>query len=315
MKSSFNPNIVLLSDCHLVSSNVNPVGRLDDAQEAGLKKIEYILDWASKNRCDILQAGDFLDSSRSWILHSKLLSLFNKYDNVKIFTVFGQHDLYMRSEEYKAATSLGALIESDYLTVLDEKPYLYLLGARIYGCSYGKEIPKPIDGSRKNILVIHKEILDEPLFKGMSYTDCYEFLKRQKDYSLILCGDIHQKFFGKNDKGPITRYILNTGPLLRLEATKYNFQHQPCFAALDIENWKIKWFDIPCSLAEDVLSRKHLENKVNSSNAFDQFIKKVKGTEFFGVDFMKNLDVYFKNNKIDEKVKQEIYAQRDKEAK
>ncbi len=141
----------MLSDCHLTSSN--SIGRLDDVFEAGISKFSFVLEYASKNDCLILQAGDFLDSSRSWMLHSRLVGLFKKYPKVQIFIVRGQHDFYMYSEKSKDATSLGVFVQLGYLHELDEVPINITREIHLYGCSWGQKIPVP----RYN----KKEIYDE----------------------------------------------------------------------------------------------------------------------------------------------------------
>ncbi len=299
----------MLSDCHLTSSN--SIGRLDDVFEAGISKFSFVLEYASKNDCLILQAGDFLDSSRSWMLHSRLVGLFKKYPKVQIFIVRGQHDFYMYSEKSKDATSLGVFVQLGYLHELDEVPINITREIHLYGCSWGQKIPVPRYNKKEisNILVIHAPILATIQFKGQNYIKALSFLEKNKDYDLILCGDIHQKFFFEKEG----RYILNTGPMLRLEANFYNLKHHPCFAVLDLEKWKVKWVEIPCSSADGVLSRKHIESRDESQNMLDEFVHVVNNAEFKGVDFFQNLNDYMMKNRVRKEVRQVIEEIRRKE--
>lgn len=287
--------LVLLSDCHL--SATNPIGRLDDILETSLRKMEFVLNYAEENKATILQAADFLDTSRSWTLHSKLLALFNKHKRVKIYLIYGQHDMYMRSEESKYATSLGAFIEAGYLDILSDNP-IQIGGMDVYGCSYGKEIPKVVSTRNFNVLVIHADIGDKPLYAGHKFTHAEKFLEKNKDYDLILTGDIHQKFLFRIKD----RYIINTGPMVRLEATKYNIRHIPCFAVFDSNIDKIKWVEIPHEDYEEVFSRKHIEDKNRNENVLNEFIDKIKNANFQSVDFFSNLEKYLKENKVSKEV-------------
>lgn len=294
--------IILLSDCHLSSSN--PIGRLDDVLETSLRKMEFILNYAKEKKIKIvLQAGDFLDTSRSWILHSSLVDIFNEYKESKIFTCYGQHDTYMNSEESKLSTSLGIFIKSGYLNLLGEKPYsIEEENINIYGCSWGQKIPVPQKSNGQNILVIHESITFSPLFKGHQYLDAKDFLRKEKDYHLILCGDIHRQFFfGSKD-----RMILNLGPLLRLDVSRYSLEHKPCFAVLDTDKWDVSFVNVPHEPAEEIMSRKHIEDREKTSGKLDEFIQTIKASEFQGVDFLKNLENFMEEKKIREAVKKEI---------
>lgn len=292
--------LLCLSDCHLSSNN--PIGRKDDVLETSLRKMNYVLECAKKEKAVIIQAADFLDSSRSWILHSRLIDLFEKYKEIEIFTIYGQHDMYMHSDESKPATSLGVLIKTGYIHELDSMPININRDIHLYGCSFGEEVPIPKYNNVDNILVIHSPIASVPLFKSQQYIPAMSFLKSHEKYKLILCGDIHQKFFFEY-KG---RYILNTGSMMRLEATKYNFTHKPCFAIFDTVKDEVSWIEIPCSPVDEILSRKHIEDKDRSNDMLNEFVKTIKNTEFKGIDFHQNLNQYFLENKIRKEVRQAI---------
>jgi len=262
------------------------------------------MSYAKRHNAIVLQAADLLDTSRSWSLHSKIVEVMNKYRSVKFFSIYGQHDLYMRSEQSKFATSLGVLIQSGYIHLLGEEPYS-IDDVDIYGCSWGYKVPVPSCKKGKiNVLVIHANIGASALYPGHEFTKANAFLKKHWYYDLILCADIHQKFIYQIDD----RYILNTGPMMRLEATKYNLDHQPCFAVIDSNEWKLEWVYIPCEPAEAIMSRSHIEAREQSANMLKEFTHMVKNAEFSGVDFFKNLEDYIKKNRVRKQVAKKIGA-------
>ncbi len=155
---------VLLSDVHLLYDN--PIARKDIARETQLEKILFVLKYASSIKAVILQAGDMFDKPRSWRVLSSIIPILTDY-KVPIYSVFGQHDMYLYSEENKNATSLGVLASTGYVKLLDHYVYSFYEAEKattinIYGCSYGQEVPVPSakkSRGKRNILVIHRPIL------------------------------------------------------------------------------------------------------------------------------------------------------------
>jgi hypothetical protein len=116
---------------------------------------------------------------------------------------------------------------------------------------------------------------------------------------LILCGDIHQKF-QKTIKG---RWIVNSGPLLRKEASVYNFSHHPGFFIYNLVKEKMDWVEIPHRPAEEVLTRAHIDYDQETLSVLDEFIGTIGDQrEMAGSDFVENLWEFVKQNKIDQSV-------------
>lgn len=284
--------IILLSDLHLLWNN--PEARLDNLVETQFEKLKFIFDFAVENNAVVLQAGDFFDRPRSWYLLPKFMEFMEGYKNVRIYTVYGQHDTYMYHEGTRHATNLGILEKAGLVTVLDNKP-TRIDDCVVYGCSWGMEVPE-VKSDGFNILVVHAPIGEESLWPGHEYQDAQVFLRKYKDYSLILCGDIHRKFFYtiKN------REILNTGPLVRKEASEYNFIHKPCFGFVSYR--KLELIDIPHRPADEVLSRDHLNHARENTQMLDEFIQSVDAGFETGVDFRTNLEGFIKVNRIEDGV-------------
>lgn len=292
--------ILLLSDLHLVVDN--PVARLDDLTEIQWDKLDWVYEYAKKNGVElVLQAGDLTHTKRSWSLLNRLTDFFSFYDDIPTWIVKGQHDSYFHDLDNNKTTT-GILLSARLLTLLDKNGWSSK-GVTVYGASYGEEVPFDLRASDYNILVIHAPIAEKGI-PGVNYIDALQFLKEHDEYDLILCGDIHEKFLIKH-KG---RVICNTGPMLRIEATKYMLNHRPCFFVFDTNKKNmIEEVLIPTAPAKLVLSRDHIEKQKQRQDEFDDFIERVKDASgISSVDFLENLNLIMKKNKTPLAVKKII---------
>jgi len=256
-----NLNIVALSDVHLRSSN--PIARKDNIVKTQFKKLKFVFDYADKHNCIILQAGDFLDKARDWNLLIMLIEFFEKYPKVQMHCILGQHDSYFYSKT--KGTTLGILERMEIINILtnsDTKnviPYQINYGWNIYGNSWGEPLPIVKTKLQNNILITHRSIADTQIYPGQKYTDPQNFLKSNPEYNLIIVGDIHRSFNYISSDG---RHIVNTGPMLRAEATEYNIDHHtPHFWHFNIDNsnqLEGHIVSIPHKPSEEVLSRSHI---------------------------------------------------------
>lgn len=307
---------ICLSDVHL--SSKTPIGRLDDYRKTCLRKFEYVLKYAQKIGANILQAGDLFDKPRDWFILLDLISLLKKYPDVKLYCVYGQHDTYMYSVENRNYTSMGVLVKNGLVKLLTEEPLTQHLNDtkpypktglssiplttntyNFYGVSFHPdlEIPKPT--GKNNILVAHATISDIALYPGQAYYDAKKFLKDYKNFDLILCADIHRQFYFKDG----TRHIINTGPMMRKEASHYNFSHEPCFYVYDTVTKKVSRGKIPCEPAKKVLSRKHIESQVESDTMLETFIAAVRDDKMeIGANLVDNIHAFLKKHKIDKTI-------------
>lgn len=294
---------LLLSDVH--ATNQTPVGRKDEIIKTFKNKFTFVLNYAKKHNSAILQAGDFFDKSRDWHILHLMSQLLKKY-KVPIYTVCGQHDLYMRSHPQDTPSTLGILNKIGLIKILDEKPTI-LNNTNIYGCSWKATIPKP-DPSKTNILVIHAPITTKGLFPRHDFTATNHFMAKNKGWDLILAGDIHIKGICQGKK----TILANTGPMLRLASNKYNMKHKPCFFIYDTESRKLKDITIPHQNSTMVLTRKHLDKEklqidAGSVTKLKKFARLI-GNQTSKKPVVKDvLDSLMKANNTKEEVKNFLY--------
>jgi len=264
--------LLLISDMHL--STDRPFSRSDDFEETQKKKLEYVFQRAQQEDAVIIQAGDLCDRPRNWVLCHWLASFLESWQT-PFYMVRGQHDIYMRSDI--APTTVLVLEQTGLIQLLDNKT-TYWTGTRIEigitGVPFGQDPPSRPPVYDLNILVIHAPIADIPIPGMPEFVDARKFAEKNKGYDLILCGDIHRHFLIK------TKYntILNTGPMIRREATEYNFQHQPCFYLFDTETRELRREIIPHAPADLIMTRKHLEAAKETEGMMVDFIERVRKT-------------------------------------
>jgi hypothetical protein len=294
--------LILLSDLHLTCNT--PVARLDNIETTWKRKLGYIFEYASSNNIKILVGGDFFDKPRDWKTLSEYIKLHQQY-NPWIGVVFGQHDMYLYSKD-RESTSLGILVNSGLVHELTDKPTALGESVYAYGASWGAEIPKPLafSASALNVLVVHKDISDAPIYPGHEYTILDEFQNKHRAYNLILCGDIHRRFIKTR---PPTNALVNPGPLLRMEATSYNMNYVPAFFVFitDVEHM-IELFVIPHEHSGAVLTRSHIETKKETETKLDEFIKTLAENNIITFSFKDNLLAYMNANNVSQEIRDKI---------
>jgi hypothetical protein len=245
--------IIALGDLHLIGTN--PIGRKDNLTEAQWGKVSFVYDYAYNVGADVYIAGDVNDASNNYSILNHFSYIVTNYakKGVGTYAVFGQHDLKYRN---KKDTNLQIMENSKIVKILDATPVLGA-GFRIYGCSWGNEIPVPRSGDFLDILVIHAPISPVSLFHGHNYIKIEDFIAENPNFDIIICGDVHRTFMEEHN----STLVLNSGPLIRKEANEYNMIHRPGFFYIDLNSIEIKFIEVPHSEAEKVLSRNHIEKK------------------------------------------------------
>lgn len=288
---------LLLSDIHATSKQ--PIARKDDIMATFFEKFTFILEYAKKHNCVILQAGDFFDKERDWYLLFNLMKLLNKY-KVPIYSIFGQHDSYLYSNINKTPTTLSILNRVGLVKMLRGVPVRIGSKIKIYGSSWQNPIPKPDAANPLNILVIHDTIYTKPLFPRHKFTRVKRFAKQNNGYKLILVGDIHRRFVYINQK----THVINTGPMLRLDAIEYNRHHRPAAFIYDSRHDTVNKISIPHKKSEDVLDYTHLTEKDPTTAARTEWIRLIREHQVISPNIKTNIRSAIRKNPISRRAKQ-----------
>jgi len=284
-------NFILLSDPH--ATLMQPAARMDIIRHTFTQKFQYVLNYTKKANLPLFISGDLFDRPQEWKVLLLVMDMI-KESGIKVYLVYGQHDMYMRISK-KSITTINVLIRSGTVTLLGSKP-INIDGVKVYGSSWGEAVPTPKMVGKKNMLVAHKPVYQSKLYPGQQGMDVESFAKRHSLYDLIHVGDIHRRFICKS-----ANIVVNTGPLLRLEATKYNIRHKPSFAIYDHKNNIIKFMEIPHEPGRAVLDMS-LRKEVRRKNKYlDKFTSSLKSTDFKSHqrDVKDDIKEFIKKNEID----------------
>jgi DNA repair exonuclease SbcCD nuclease subunit len=284
-----------------------PVNRLGDFFQDQIMKLEFILETALDHECQyILQPGDLGDRA-NWqdFLKQYIIELLKHY-GVSVLTILGQHDMKFHHLSSLEKTSIRVLEASGVVNILNSvMPYDEDSDIHIYGCSYGQKIEKPINKNRLNVLVIHRMIIrshGDKLWPGQeNYATPGGFMVKYKDFDLVVSGDNHTGFIVENEHYQV---LINCGALMRAEASQAMFDHKPFVVVFDTDDGSYKQIFIPCKSADEVLDRSKIEQIAERDEKLEAFISGLTGEYSIELDFRKNLEEFFKVNKIDDGVKE-----------
>jgi len=177
----------------------NPRYRIDTYWETWQSKVQWIIDTANKNNAITLIAGDIYDTSRMYAdVINTVLELFSKFD-IPPYVVAGQHDLLYHTSSEKSP--LNTLHLAGAVRWIGES-------SNVVGVSFGENIPT----IKKDICVIHKCITPKkPPFFLSDAISAKKFLKKNKQFNVVVSGDYHVPFTVKVGK----RVLINTGTIIR----------------------------------------------------------------------------------------------------
>jgi hypothetical protein len=123
-----------------------------------------------------------------------------------------------------------------------------------------------------NVLVIHAPIADHEVYPGGEFINAEKFLDKN-DFDMILCGDIHRELrIIKKSK-----ILVNTAPMLRIEAEEYNLNRKPYFLIYDSQLWNlVDEIEFPAKSGREVLTRKHIESEKKINEMLKDFVESLQ---------------------------------------
>lgn len=266
---------IYISDVHI--SDRQPISRLDNVFDVGIKKLEFVLDFANKNRYNVICGGDLFHEPRvSYKTLNAVMDLLKKYQ-VNFFTIFGNHDM-VGVNNADEGCALFTLIKSGLvkrLTRLETENF------NIVGLDYTKEIPNEYyfnSNDKKNILVIHNALTTEK-----ARYDHIQVKDFKTDANLVLCGHIHQTFHQKVGK----TLFISPGPIVRRSIAEKDIK--PLFLTIDD---KVNIHYIPCNDPEFCIT-----TSKEVTEALDTAIKDTKLE-------VANIEDYINGSSYDKEVKE-----------
>jgi len=236
------------ADLHIHSKT--PENRKGDYYKQIMEKFEKLLEITTKYSDEnlLVIAGDFFDSAKvKYEVTNKILKLLQKYKEVKVLAIPGQHDLHYHVNGLDN-TPLGILSTCKSVTILNPVDKVEIAGTSFVGTGWNEE-PK----TEADVLVTHQMITKKgELWPGQTnYSSAHAILRKRSWAKCVLSGDNHapHSLRIKDGEGG-HRLQINSGSLVR--STKSQIDFEPRVYLVDTLDWKAKAIKIPCLPAEEV---------------------------------------------------------------
>jgi DNA repair exonuclease SbcCD nuclease subunit len=275
--------LMILGDLHITDKK--PKRRLDtDYLETLLEKVFFSMEMVLRDECDaMVLPGDVFDSAK--VNHktvSTVMELLHKV-GAPVLAVYGQHDMLYHGRD----------IENTPLNVLNTSGAVQILNSTTEICGVSWE--EPIESDGQKVLVIHQMMSNA--HEMFDFTDAKAFLKKHKEFDLIISGDNHKQFVVKDGK----RCLVNPGSLMR--STISQIEHKPAMYVWDSKTMVLDRHEIPVKPASEVFDLDYIEEEKEHDAKLEAFIEGLTSTEgITGLDFIKNLRDFVKKNKTKQSV-------------
>jgi hypothetical protein len=296
--------MILADDLHIRLTT--PRARTDNFFEAQEKKLRFLLQQAQDGDGILLVAGDFFHIPKPgegllrWVI-----DLMKEFSSVHVILTPGQHDLPMHNLEQISSSGIGVLESAGVILILTKTRDPIAFGEWvIWGCAYGEEPDKSmVDTTRKNLLLWHKMIIQEPLWPGQIADKAPTILRKYPNYQVICSGDNHQSFYVMNGG---KRFLVNPGSITRQTAAQVD--HRP--HVFKWENDILTPIPIPIELG--VLDLSELAQEKERDSRISAFVERLSTNHEIGLSFEKNMEEFIRVNKVDPDVVKLIWRVMEK---
>lgn len=293
---------IFTADWHLRADV--PVCRTDDYQHAMFRKVEFITSLSRQHGCPIFIAGDIGHKPRwpHW-LEARCIQLFK--DRI-ILAVSGQHDLPNHQLDRFEDSGAGVLSIAKALDLLtlphnvrglpNDKGCINVLGFP-YGVlvEWSEDIVKCI----RRIALAHMMVIDKnKLWPGQVAPQARALLRKHKCFDVIVTGDNHNPFVAEYEG----RLLVNPGSMMRMTAAQVD--HKPRVYLWYAEDNTVEPVYLP--IEKGVVDRGHIEVKEQREERMTAFVERLKDDYEVGFSFVKNLEEFFRTNKVRPLVKEKV---------
>lgn len=257
-----------------------PISRKDDYLQSCIEKLEFILE----NSENVLFLGDVFEKARSEdYVKNMLLSTFNKYPKVQIYTILGNHDVDKNNTETLNNTSLGNLIFHRNVHLLTSDKIWNIAGMSIGVLDYDIAKAKKQEFSNPVDIVVghHAYEWKRDLSQGIEEEDIIRY-----GAQIAFFGHDHEPHPVKNVNG--TR-IFRCGSTMRTALRDYTSRHKPSFCK--VSRGMVKIVEIPHKPYEEIF-------RVEEKKEFKRCAKLVSEIK----DFLASTEMKSSGNKSIEEV-------------
>ena len=290
--------ILIMGDLH--ATDKQPVNRADNYWQTLQDKVKWIVNlYNEEGCCLLLQPGDFFDSHR--VPNVVIKTMIFLFRDIRVACVYGQHDMRYHNPD-KSNTPLAVLEAAGTVEIMGKEPTPYINSTGrvvpfILGAGWGEDIPTELSDLGINILVTHRMVIKEKLWEGQEdFTHVQDMFKY--GYDLMVTGDNHQRFSYSNGD----QHLINCGSLMRSNIGQVD--HEPFVYIYDTETKKVKGYQLPIDLSENVFNMDNAMKEKKRKEINDLFVKSLKNkTKIEGLHFSENVVKIVEHTKPNERVK------------
>lgn len=265
---------IITADWHL--SQTKPRCRIDnDWIETQKKIVHQIFECAKKFKVDVFIVGDIFHSNSDTSFECiKIVQDFAKElekIGLKLYVIFGNHDLMYHSVENLDKSAVGILMNSENIYFAGD--YSDDIGAGHFN--------EKIENKR----IIFKHILcfksKDELPPNVEAVTAQELLDEYDNAKYVFLGDNHHSFIYEN-KG---KKVINPGCLIRRNS---NFKDYDCKVVYVNENENIVEF-VPIIDNESFVDDSYILKQEEREERIESFVDKLSDTKNVSLDFVDNV--------------------------
>ena len=282
---------IITADWHL--SQTRPRCRIDkDWIETQRNIINQVYEYAKKFKVDVFIVGDIFHSNSDTSFEViKIVQDFAKElkkIGLKLYVIFGNHDLLFHSVKNVDKSAVGILINSENV---------YFAG------DYSDEVGAGhFDEKIENKRIVFKHILcfesKEDIPFNVDGVTAQELLDEYDNAKYICLGDNHHSFIYEN-KG---RKVINSGCLMRRNS---NFKdYKPIIVYVNEEEEICKSYPIIDN--EDLIDDSYILQENQRNERIESFVDKLRKTKGVSLDFVDNVQNEMKHNNFEPELKEVV---------
>lgn len=296
-----NPSAILTADWHIQQDT--PSCRIDDYMAAQESKIRQVMELSARESIPVIIAGD-LGERAYWTnpLLTWFMGILADYGEkpALMATVLGQHDLPYHQPGKYGECGVRVLEQAEFLSVLGKPgagphvtPWAYF-----YGAWWEQPVPKPDKGPA--VLVMHRMVIDSPLWPGQQAPQARTILRKHPGYRLIVTGDNHKTFVAEMDG----RLLVNPGSLMRRTAAQID--HRPCVFLWRAEDNELE--QVFLDVNPGAVTRDHMPEVTEDPDArMEAFVERFGASREVGLSFQDNLQAFFDKNDVSQAVQDKVW--------
>jgi DNA repair exonuclease SbcCD nuclease subunit len=248
---------LFIGDNHI--DNISPGSRSDNYMEACLDELQSSLELAKKYKCEsVVFLGDIFHRMEvSALCRNRVIKILKADSSgepwpFEKFVCVGNHDIDHNMQNLKKST-LGTLIESHLLTMVDESPEFGLYFGHFRNSLVAEMKEGLLTTTEMPIVVVHASVVLAPYYGDYVIFDELPLNPKTK---FVIAGHIHFPMESMRKDGSI---FINPGNVGRERATKENMSRKPQVLLIehneDCSEYKQKYITLENSAEPDEIFR------------------------------------------------------------